>query len=304
MIPGRIREPRWLQRYGEPQPFVATACAAGSGNVLARVRDELARFPIESERELGVNVAEWDFTSTPGTAWVLLQSLKARLEDVDLYLQPTELRGKKLLICDMDMTIVAEETLDEVADKLGFGERIAEITRRAMLGELEFEAALRERISMLAGQPERVFRDVARNIPLNPGANELLAGARSAGVHTILVSGGFAQFAEPVARELGFDEVFCNRLEVEAGKLTGRVCTPIVNADLKRRVLEQSAHSRGLSLEECCAIGDGANDLPMLTAAGLGIAYRAKPVLHAATSCHIDTTDLASALYFMGLGRA
>jgi phosphoserine phosphatase len=302
MTPGRIREPRWLQLSGESQPFVATACAAHPGDALARVRAALAQLAIDDERELGAYAAEWSFSAPPRAAWVILQSLKAGIEDVDLYLQPAAARGKKLLICDMDMTIVAEETLDEVAARLGFGDRVAEITRRAMLGELEFEAALRERIAMLAGQPEQVFQDVARQIPLNPGANELLAGARAAGMHTILISGGFAQFAEPVALELGFDEVFCNHLEIEAGRLTGRVREPIVNADFKRRVLEDGAQSRGLSLEDCCAIGDGANDLPMLAAAGLGIAYRAKPVLRAATSCHIDATDLRSALYFTGLG--
>lgn len=303
MTAGRIREPRWLRLAGESQPFVATACAAHPGDALARVRAALAQLAIDDERELGANAAEWIFDAPPRAAWVILQSLKAGIEDVDLYLQPVAARGKKLLICDMDMTIVAEETLDEVAAELGFGDRVSEITRRAMLGELEFEAALRERISMLAGQPEQMFRDVARQIPLNPGAKELLAGARAAGVHTILVSGGFSQFAEPVALELGFDEVHCNHLEIEADRLTGQVLKPIINADLKRQVLERGAQSRGLSLEDCCAIGDGANDLPMLTAAGLGIAYQAKPVLRAATSCHIEASDLGSALYFMGLER-
>lgn len=304
MSRGLIGEPRWLQGEDRLQPFVATVCAADVTDALARVRPELAELAIEAEREVAANAAELFFTTTARAAWTILQSLKARVGNADVYLQPVAARAKKLLICDMDMTILAEETLDEVAARLGFGERISAITKRAMNGEIEFDAALRERIAMLAGQPDQVFHDVARQKRLNPGANELLAGARAAGMHTILISGGFAQFAEPLALELSFDEVHCNHLELEARTLTGRVREPIINADLKRQVLQHSAQSRGLSLEDCCAIGDGANDLPMLTAAGLGIAYRAKPVLRSATSCHIEATDLESALYFMSPGKS
>ncbi len=299
-----IGEPRWLQGEDRAQPFVATVCSTSVTDALARVRSELADLAIEGECEVAANAAELCFTTTPRAAWSILQSLKVSVGDADVYLQPVAARAKKLLICDMDMTIVAEETLDEVAARLGFGERISAITQRAMIGEIEFEAALKERIAMLAGQSDHVFHDVAQQIRLNPGANELLAGARAAGVHTVLISGGFAQFAEPLALELGFDEVHCNHLELEARRLTGRVREPIINADLKRQVLQHSAQSQGLSLEDCCAIGDGANDLSMLTAAGLGIAYRAKPILRSATSCHIDATDLESALYFMGLGNS
>ena len=157
---------------------------------------------------------------------------------------------------------------------------------------------------MLAGQPEQVFHDIVGQLRLNPGAEQLLAAANSAGVHTILVSGGFAQVAEPVAQHLGFDKVYCNHLDIDAGKLTGKVQQPIVNADLKCSLLQRCAQALGLALSDCCAIGDGANDLPMLRAAGLGIAYHAKPVLREATSCHIDVTGLDSAIYFMGLDSA
>jgi phosphoserine phosphatase len=242
-----------------------------------------------------------DVDCSPAEAWALLQCLRARLDHADVYIQPRDEPGKRLLICDMDMTIVAAETLDEVAARLGLGERIAAITKRAMFGEIDFDAALRERIAMLAGRPEQVFVDIAGELELNPGAEALIAGARAAGVRTILVSGGFAQVAEPVAARLGFDAVHCNRLEIEAGRLSGRVPEPIVNADLKRRILEREAAALDIPLERCCAIGDGANDLPMLAAAGLGIAYRAKPVLRDATPCRIDHTGLDSALHFMNL---
>ena len=303
MSPEAIGAPRWLGRGRAPQAFVATVCAASPGNALARLRAVLGASAIDGERDIAANAAELSFTATAEAAWSLQRTCAAELTDADVYLQPAASPGKRLLICDMDMTIVAAETLDEVAARLGLGAEIAAITARAMHGEIDFDDALRERIGMLAGQPERVFHDVAAALGLNPGAEALVAGANAAGVHTILISGGFAQVAEAVAKRLGFDEVYCNRLETEGGRLSGRVFEPIINAELKRETLESRAQDLGIGLEACCAIGDGANDLPMLSAAGLGIAYRGKPVLRAATSCHIDATDLSSALHFMRLDR-
>jgi len=298
-------EPGWLRRSDEPQPFVVTICGYGGlDDALALLQAQLGGLPIRGQERPGKNASNVTLECLPAQAWSLLQVLRDRLSGADVYVQPEAERHKRLLICDMDMTIVDAETLDEVAARLGMGDEIAAITQRAMLGEIDFNAALRERIAMLAGQPERVFHEVAQEIGFNPGAKALLDGARAAGVHTILISGGFRQVAEPVAQRLGFDEVHCNHLELEARTLTGRVREPIINADLKCQVLQQSARMLGIGLRECCAIGDGANDLPMLSAAGLGIAYHAKPVLRNATSCHIDATDLESALYFMGLENA
>lgn len=294
--------PRWLLRSEAAQPFVVTICTSGEAdNVVNRVRSLLDSLQVLDEHRLAPNAYDLTVSCEPAEAWSLFRSLRESLADADVYMQPQSERGKRLLICDMDMTIVAAETLDEVATILGMGERIAAITARAMNGEIDFNTALRERIAMLAGQSVQVFHDVAQSLSLNPGAEELLAAANAAGVHTILISGGFSQVAEPVAHRLGFDEVHCSQLELEAGRLTGGLLEPIVNADHKCRILQQRAQALGLALRDCCAIGDGANDLPMLTAAGLGIAYHAKPVLHAATSCHINVTDLASAIYFMGL---
>ncbi|MCP4472739.1 MAG: phosphoserine phosphatase SerB [Gammaproteobacteria bacterium] len=297
--------PGWLSRSAARQAFVVTLCSADNIDAaLATLDEALGELTISTRQRLDGNRCALTIDCAPARAWTLLQELRRRLQASDVYLQPESTPPVRLLICDMDMTIVAAETLDEVATVLGMGERIAAITARAMHGELDFDSALRERIEMLAGESEQVFHDVASQLQLNPGATELLTAAKAAGVHCVVVSGGFAQVAEPVARKLGFDEVYCNHLEIVDGRLGGAVHTPIVNADYKCRILQQCARRQGIGLVECCAIGDGANDLPMLRAAGLGIAYRAKPILHAATSCHIDATDLASAIHFMRLDSA
>jgi len=294
--------PRWLPRSNARQAFVATLCsAAGIDDAVSTLHTTLGNLPILGHRDYGTNACAITIECVPAEAWALLQTLRQRLQATDVYLQPRDTLPIRLLICDMDMTIVAAETLDEVAAQLGMGERIAAITARAMRGELDFDAALRERIGMLAGQPEQVFHDVASQLQLNPGAREMLAAAKAADVHCILISGGFAQVAEPIALRLGFDEVYCNHLELAKGRLTGKVLAPIVNADYKCNVLQRAAQARGHGLAACCAIGDGANDLPMLRAAGLGIAYYGKPILRAASACHIDFTDLSSAIHFMRL---
>lgn len=297
--------PRWLLRSDAEQPFVVTICTRGEvDEAVSKLCGLLGNLQLREQHKLALNACDLTVVCEPANAWSLFRSLREKLTDADVYMQPQSERGKRLLICDMDMTIVAAETLDEVATILGMGDRIAAITARAMNGEIDFNAALRERIAMLAGQSVQVFHDVAQSLSLNPGAEKLLAAANTAGVHTILISGGFSQVAEPVAHRLGFDEVHCSQLELEADKLTGGLLDPIVNADYKCNILQQRAQALGFALRDCCAIGDGANDLPMLTAAGLGIAYHAKPVLRAATSCHIDVTDLESAVYFMGLDSA
>jgi phosphoserine phosphatase len=297
--------PRWLLRSEATQPFVVTVCSnADLNQVLSRMQTLLGDLPLESQQRLADNACDVTVVCNPVTAWSLFQSLRVELADADIYMQPLDTPRKRLLICDMDMTIVAAETLDEVAARLGMGERISAITTRAMHGEIDFDAALRERIAMLAGQPLQVFEEVAASVALNPGAAELLSTANASGVHTILISGGFSQVVEPLARQLGFDEFYCNHLDLDAGRLTGKVVEPIVNADFKCHILQQRAQALGFALRDCCAIGDGANDLPMLTAAGLGIAFYGKPILRAATSCHIDVTDLNSAIHFMGLNRA
>ncbi len=300
---GQRRQPDWLDAGDAPRAFRLAVCTRGDLDAaLARI-DAMSRgaVPLEQGRP-APGVAVLGFDGVPAAAWSLLQALERELDDCDLCLRPADAPPIRLLICDMDMTIVAAETLDEVAARLGLGERIAVITARAMRGEIDFDGALRERMAMLAGEPAAVFDAVAGEVELNPGAAALIEGARAAGVYTILVSGGFAPVAEAVARRLGFDEVVCNPLDVAAGKLTGKVADPIVNAARKAGLLRERAATLGIELAEACAIGDGANDLPMLEAAGLGIAYHGKPVLRAAADCRIDATDLSTALHFLQLG--
>jgi phosphoserine phosphatase len=301
-LEGEQQAPRWLPRSDARQTFVATLCSAlNLDESVALFHDELGDLPVLGPYSYSSNACAISIECTPQQAWALLQALRRCRTTTDVYLQPENTAPIRLLICDMDMTIVAAETLDEVAARLGLGERIAAITTRAMHGEIDFDSALRERIAMLAGQPEQVFHDIVDELQLNPGAGELLAAAKAAGVHCVLVSGGFVQVVEPIARRLGFDEYFCNYLDVVEGRLSGAVQDPIVNADFKCNLLQRVAQTQRITLDECCAIGDGANDLPMICAAGLGIAYHGKPILRAASACRIDATDLTSAIHFMRL---
>jgi phosphoserine phosphatase len=214
--------------------------------------------------------------------------------------QPAAGRRKRLLVADLESTIIENEMLEELADFLGLRETVAEITRRAMNGEIDFVAALGERVALLRGLPESVLDESATRIRLMPGARALIATLRRAGVTTALVSGGFTVFAERVAAELAFDRVVANRLEVAGGRLAGTVAPPIVTGAAKLDTLHSLAAELGISLAETLAVGDGANDLPMLQAAGLGIAFRAKPAVAAAARWRIDHADLTALLYAQG----
>jgi len=219
---------------------------------------------------------------------------------IDIVIQPAAGRRKRLLVADLESTIIENEMLEELADFLGLRAHVAEITRRAMNGEIDFAGALAERVALLRGLPETVLGKAAARIRLMQGAPMLIATLHRHGAATALVSGGFTVFAEPVAAQLGFDRVVANRLDVADGKLAGTVHKPIVTGATKRDTLVALAGELGLTLDETLAVGDGANDLPMLGAAGLGIAFRAKPAVAAASRWRIDHGDLTALLYAQG----
>lgn len=224
---------------------------------------------------------------------------------VDAVLQSAAGREKKLLISDMDSTMIDQECIDELADKVGLKAHVSAITERAMNGELDFKAALRERVALLKDLPETTLQDVFdHHITLMSGSKTLLATMRARGASTHLVSGGFTFFTERVAKALGFDTHEANILEIAHGKLTGTVREPILDKDSKRESLLHHAAQHNLPLAATLAVGDGANDLPMLLAAGLGVAYHAKPSVEAAAHASIRYNDLSALLYLQGIKKA
>jgi phosphoserine phosphatase len=219
---------------------------------------------------------------------------------IDMIVQPAAGRRKRLLVADLESTFIENEMLEELADFLGLRASVADITRRAMNGEIDFIEALSERVALLRGMPISALDEAAQRIRYMPGARTLIATLRRAGVKTALVSGGFTVFAERVAAELGFDRVVANRLDITAGTLAGTVSPPIVTGTTKRDTLLALAGEFGLSPAETIAVGDGANDLPMLGVAGLGVAFRAKPAVAAASCWRVDHADLTALLYAQG----
>lgn len=236
-------------------------------------------------------------------AWILFKELLilATQEEFDVAVLPENSRRKKLLVCDMDSTIVTSETLDDIAAHAGIGEQVSQITARAMRGELDFQQALDERVSLLKGLPESIFEEIIEKIELNPGAEILLRQSKKNNIRTVLVSGGFEQIVKVIAEKLAFDRYVCNDMQIENGKLTGKVIKPIVDASTKLNVLIEECQSLEIKPEEACSIGDGANDLPMLQAAGLGIGFQSKPLLKSLIPYQINSSGLDFILLMMGI---
>ncbi|KIZ46422.1 MULTISPECIES: phosphoserine phosphatase SerB [Rhodopseudomonas] len=240
-------------------------------------------------------------------ALALAERLRAARGDlpIDVVVQPAATRRKKLFLADMDSTMIGQECIDELADFAGLKAHVAAITERAMRGEIEFESALRERVALLEGLAVSVIDEVlASRIKLTPGGRELVATMRANGAYTCLVSGGFTQFTGAVAAQLGFAEHRANQLLVEGGKLTGSVAEPILGRAAKLATLLELREADDIDAIDTLVVGDGANDLGMIQAAGLGIAYHAKPAVAAAAHGRIDYGDLTALLYAQGYKRS
>lgn len=219
---------------------------------------------------------------------------------IDIFCTPSENRRKKLFMADMDATIVTTETLDELADEAGIKPQIAEITERAMRGELDFHEALRERVRLIKDLPEEALKRTLNSTVISEGADILLKTLKSHGAFTGLVSGGFTYYTNAIADQLGFDINHGNQLDIQNGKLTGEVIDPILDKDSKLAFLNQYVQQQNIAISDSVAIGDGANDLPMLTNAGLGVGYQPKPLVRAEILNCIIHTDLTSILYMQG----
>lgn len=224
--------------------------------------------------------------------------------DVNIVPDEGENRRKKLLIADMDSTIIEQECIDEIADYAGVRDRVADITERAMRGELEFAEALKTRVSLLGGLDETLLDEIIeKRITIMPGAKTLVATMKANGARASLVSGGFTYFTQRIGEFVGFDTNQANRLAVSEGKLTGDVIPPILGRDAKREALLQHARELRIELNETLAVGDGANDLAMLSEAGLGVAYRAKPIVADQAKFSIRHGNLKALLYLQGYAR-
>ena len=246
--------------------------------------------------------SEFAVVESPGNRWEVWSDLQTL--GVDLIVQPEEGRRKKMLLADMDSTMIQQECIDELAAEAGVGDRVAAITAAAMNGELDFDGALRERVGLLKGLPESVINEVLdKRITLMPGGSELVATMKANGAYAALVSGGFTAFTGAIAEKLGFDENRANTLIAKDGLLTGDVGMPILGKQAKVDALEEITARLGISESDVLAVGDGANDLGMLKRAGTGVALHAKPSVAAQCDVRVNFGDLTALLYLQGYAR-
>ena len=287
--------------------FIATLIAPGNLAVgdISAARDRLAVAGCAPASHGWIDedyAADIGFGTDPVAA---RNAIDGAFQGIDVVVQSAEGRVKRLLVADMDSTMITVECIDELADYAGIKPQIAAVTEAAMRGELDFESALDARVALLKGLDKGVIAQcLAERVHIMSGAVELVRTMRGQGARTILVSGGFTRFAEPVAASIGFDQAIANVLEISGGKLAGTVTKPIVGSDTKERTLAEAADALYLPPEATLAVGDGANDLAMIRRAGLGVAYHAKPVVAAAAAARIDHNDLTALLYAQGIPRA
>ncbi|KPB33856.1 phosphoserine phosphatase SerB [Pseudomonas savastanoi pv. phaseolicola] len=262
------------------------------------------RMPLDTPADKGKGCIEFTVRGEPADPKAMQAEFLAVAQDlnVDIAFQQDSLfrRNRRLAVFDMDSTLIEAEVIDELAKAAGVGEQVSEITERAMRGELDFSESFKERLALLKGLDISVLDEIGASLRLTEGAETLFSELKRLGYKTAILSGGFTYFAKQLQAKLGIDYVYANELEVVDGKVTGVAVEPIVNAQRKADLLRELAHKEGLSLEQTIAVGDGANDLPMLAIAGLGVAFRAKPLVKQSAKQAISTLGLDGVLYLLG----
>jgi len=309
---------QWVDGQGKPRHIVTLLTRKVTAEQLQRVSAITARYglnidhidrlsgrmPLDTPDERSKGCIEFSVRGEPAdTAALRAEFLRVAQElNVDIAFQRDSLfrRNRRLAVFDMDSTLIEAEVIDELAKAAGVGEQVAEITERAMRGELDFRASFKERLALLKGLPEEVLEQIAERLPLTEGAEVLFAELKRLGYKTAILSGGFTYFAKRLQAQLGIDYVYANELEIVDGRLTGVAIEPIVDAQRKADLLRELAQREGLQLEQTIAVGDGANDLPMLGLAGLGVAFRAKPLVKQSAKQAISTLGLDGILYLLG----
>jgi phosphoserine phosphatase len=287
--------------------FIATLIAADRlrGGEISAAEDALRAAGLEPRGRSWVepdSACDLLFSGSPDRARIALEGL---VERTDVIVQGEAARRKRLLVADMDSTMITVECIDELADYAGLKAEVAEVTERAMRGELPFERALAERVALLKGLEEDVLgRCYEERVRMTPGAEALVRTMRREGAYCLLVSGGFGFFTDRVAQALGFDRAVSNVLPLSGGRVTGEVQEPIVGAEGKRQAMLDAAAEREIEIADALAVGDGANDIPMIEAAGLGVAYRAKPAVANAAAARVEHNDLGALLYAQGYSRS
>ncbi|AMA47341.1 phosphoserine phosphatase SerB [Pseudomonas alabamensis] len=295
-----------LSRKVSPEQLQQVSAAISRhGLTIERIERLSSRVALDAPVDTGKACLEITVRGTPADAQALRADFLGLSDalDIDLAFQNDDLfrRHRRLAVFDMDSTLIEAEVIDELAKAAGVGEQVAAITERAMRGELDFRASFKERMALLKGLDVGVLDEIGASLRLTEGAETLFAELKRLGYKTAILSGGFSYFARQVQARLGIDYVFANELEVVDGKVTGVAVEPIVDAQRKADLLTELAHKEGLSLEQTIAVGDGANDLPMLALAGLGVAFRAKPLVRQSARQAISTLGLDGVLYLLGL---